>query len=420
MDIRDYASMIDAIGTQEEKAKKPSAPKAKPTIEVEYSDMVDFILVRKTKNTKKLLMVMPSKGKVCISDGRMAEEITDKTLSEFFAGNTDLDIAVVPTVYMAGTRGSTKEKVNKIRALIEKQCVGILKYGVLTEIPELSQYRNRWNWRGRDWELIQMYENETQFALRMMQRENMKMHSDKFFNMMSVIMSIKNACGVDNARYFIECMINSRVEIGNFGSRVNDIFDPRYKLNPRRTIEYLCYELPEQGILSLDDGYRGVVGDYVDYLNMEYSMYNEVRDKYPHYLKTQHDISQMKYRLVKDEITERNFGKCVEQYKNLMYKGDKYTITIPERPADLVEEGRRLCHCVASYAERVANGNTMIVFCRKNSNVDDPYCTIEVRNGQIVQARCLQNEKPNKETIDFIRKWAKAKSLQHNFRDEAA
>ena len=412
MDIRDYASMIDNINT-EEKVKKPSAPKAKPTIEVEYADMVDFILVRKTKNTKKLLMVMPSKGKVCISDGRTAEEITDKTLSEFFAGNTDLDIAVVPTVYMAGTRGSTKEKVNKIRALIEKQCIGILKYCVLTEIPELFRWRNRYNWRGHDWELIQMYENETQFALRMMQRENMKMHSDKFFNMMSVIMSIKNSCGVDNARYFIECMINSRVEIGDFGGRVKDIFDPRYKLNPRRTIEYLCYELPEQGILSLDDGYRGVIGDYVDYLNMEYQMYNEVRDKYPHYLKTQHDISQMKYRLVKDEITERNFGKCAEQYKNLMYKGDKYTITIPERPADLVEEGRRLCHCVASYAERVANGNTMIVFCRRNSNIDDPYCTIEVRNGCVMQARCLQNSAPDKETKEFIAKWAKKKELEY-------
>lgn len=420
MDIRDYASMIDAIGTQEEKAKKPSAPKAKPTIEVEYADMVDFILVRKTKNTKRLLMVMPSKGKVCVSDGRTAEEVTDKTLSEFFAGNTDLDIAVVQTVYMAGTRGSTKEKVNKIRALIEKQCVGILKYGVLTEIPELSHYRNRWNWNGYDWELIQTYETEMQFALRMMQKENMKMYSNKFFRMMSAINCINKLCGVDNARYFIECMINSRIEIGDVGDKFQRIFNPIYKLNPRRTIEYLCYELPEQGILSLDGGYHGMLSDYADYLTMEYQMYDEVRDKYPHYLKTQHDISAMKYMLVQNEITERNFGKCAEQYRNLVYKDDKYTIAIPERPADLVEEGRRLCHCVASYAERVANGETMIVFCRRNSNVDDPYCTIEVRDGQILQARCLQNAKPSEETIDFIRKWAKAKSLQHNFREEVA
>ena len=420
MDIRDYASMIDAINTQEEKAKKPSAPKAKPTIEVEYADMVDFILARKTKNTKRLLMVMPSKGKVCISDGRTAEEVTDKTLSEFFAGNINLDIAVVPTVYMAGTIGSIKENVNKIRALIDRQCVGILKYGVLTEIPELSYYRNRYNWKGYDWELIQAYETEMQFALRMMQKENMKMGSDKFFKMMSAIYYINKLCGVDNARYFIESMVNSRIEIGEIGDKFQRIFNPIYKLNPRRTIEYLCYELPEQGILYLDGGYLSILGEYADYLSMEYQMYGEVRDKYPHYLKTQHDIAAMKYRLVRDEIKERDFGKCAEQYKNLVYKDDKYTIAIPERPADLVEEGRRLCHCVASYAERVANGETMIVFCRKNSNVDDPYCTIEVCNGQIVQARCLQNAKPSEETIDFIRKWAKAKSLRHNFEEEVA
>ena len=75
MDIRDYASMIDAIGTQEEKAKKPSAPKAKPTIEVEYADMVDFILARKTKNTKRLWMVMPSKGNPLV----YAEKIVDES-----------------------------------------------------------------------------------------------------------------------------------------------------------------------------------------------------------------------------------------------------------------------------------------------------------------------------------------------------
>lgn len=419
MDIRDYASMIDAIGTQK-KEKKPSAPKAKPTIEVEYSDMVDFILARKTKNTKRLLMVMPSKGKVCISDGRTAKEITDKALSEFFAGNTDVEINIPHTVYMTGTHVSTKEKVVKVRALIDKQCAGILKYGVLTHIPELSEYRNRYNWRGHDWELIKTYETEMQFALRMMQKENMKMNSDKFFKMMSAINYINKLCGVDNARYFIESMINSRIEIGDVGDTFKRIFNPIYKLNPRRTIEYLCYDWPEQGILSLNGGYNGMLGEYADYLSMEYQMYDEVRDKYPHYLKTQHDISAMKYMLVQNEITERNFGKCAEQYRNLVYKDDTYTIAIPERPADLVEEGRRLCHCVASYAERVANGETMIVFCRKNSNVDDPYCTIEVRNGQIVQARCLQNEKPSNETIDFIRKWAKAKSLQHNFIEEAA
>ena len=412
MDIRDYASMVDAIGTPEAKEKAAAKQRIKPTIEVEYSDMVDFILAKKTKNTKKLLMVMPSKGKVCVSNGRTAQEATDEMISSFFSGNTDLRLAVPETVYMTEGSDSLKDRVNKIRCFIKSGCANILKYGVLTNIPKLSP-RGYHSYNNLDADFLLSCENEMQFALRMMQREKLKMGSMKFYDFMRFMMKIKEICGTDIARYAIKSSIDSRIRVEYCGSLISEILNSKYRLNPRKLIEYLFYWLPEQGIMEIGTGYRSSLTEYRDYLSMEYSMYGEVRDKYPRYLKTQHDITMMKYQLVKDTLMEKQFTNAVKKYADLAYTNGKYTISIPEKPADLVEEGRRLCHCVVSYVNRVANENTMIVFCRMNSAVDDPYCTIEVCNGHVVQARCLQNAKPNDETLQFIESWAKKKKLEY-------
>ena len=404
MDIRDYANLADSIGTKEN-------VKRVPVISVEYADTVDFVLSKKTKNTKKLLMVMPSKGVVAISDGNYTEEVTDKLLSDFFAGQQDLNLTVSPTVYMLSASG-LKDAINKIRNLKYNECISILKFGILNDIPEVVTYNSYW---GHDipTTFVQNVMENMQPEIMKMRKENVVFSPTAFKNMFSTAMEIKKIFGLDIARYFLDCAIKSKITVSDCGNAIKEIFRPEYMLDPRRTIEYLCFEFPKQGILELSNGYNSSMSDYKDYLSMEFQMYRKVKEKYPKHLKTDHDITQMKFKLVEDKILERNFNDAASKYKDLAYSGDNYTIIIPERPADLVEEGRRLCHCVASYAKSVASGETMIVFCRRNSDLDNPHCTVEVKDGDVVQARCLHNHCPDDDTLKFIKTWAEKKNLNY-------
>lgn len=80
---------------------------------------------------------------------------------------------------------------------------------------------------------------------------------------------------------------------------------------------------------------------------------------------------------------------------------------------ELKNEGKQLRHCVASYAEKVASGNTDIFFIRKVKSPDKPYFTLELdeKNVRVVQNRGKANcgrtpevEAFEAEWIEFVRK----------------
>lgn len=75
-------------------------------------------------------------------------------------------------------------------------------------------------------------------------------------------------------------------------------------------------------------------------------------------------------------------------------------------------EADELKHCVRSYIGQVANGKTLIVFCRDVKDVEKPLVTIEVRNGYITQAYGIHDTKPDDDVLDFIRKWSRKRDLK--------
>ena len=66
-------------------------------------------------------------------------------------------------------------------------------------------------------------------------------------------------------------------------------------------------------------------------------------------------------------------------------------LSIPKNGADLVNEGEKLHHCVATYTDKVLNGSTMILFIRKKNQKKKPFYTMEWKNNHIVQCRGLKN-----------------------------
>ena len=208
---------------------------------------------------------------------------------------------------------------------------------------------------------------------------------------------------------FVDAVYKKRTNYGGYWD--NNFFSFIYMYNhpnPLKLIEYLLFECyVSQGL-----DYYGAFMQYRDYYRMctdlEYTRF----DRYPRYLKTYHDIVAKNYKAVQDDIVNKKFSKVTSMYKNWeMDLGKKYTIVVPDEPKDLVYEGNRLNHCVASYVSRVAEGGTRILFLREKEEKDEPLVTIEVRGDQIVQVRGQSNRLPTKEEKEAVALFAKKKEL---------
>lgn len=105
----------------------------------------------------------------------------------------------------------------------------------------------------------------------------------------------------------------------------------------------------------------------------------------------------------KQEIENKELAKRNKQLQKLCYEDKQLglKIVIPKNVQDIVNEGKRLNHCVGGYATRHVNGELNIVFLRPLRKSDVPYYTIEVsKEGNIIQCRGYRNnrhfEKPKK------------------------
>jgi len=77
----------------------------------------------------------------------------------------------------------------------------------------------------------------------------------------------------------------------------------------------------------------------------------------------------------KDKIFEVNQLK-----KDLTFTYGEFTVVIPTKTMDLVEEGEKMHHCVGNgtYAQGVINGIYNIVFIRRKDDVNTPYITAQI------------------------------------------
>lgn len=171
----------------------------------------------------------------------------------------------------------------------------------------------------------------------------------------------------------------------------------------------------QQGIMRPSDALT-LLRDYAKMAtNMEIPY-----DRFPKSLKKEHDVTAMNYKVVENEMKNKEFKQAIGLYESLAYttKKDLYEIILPTSASDLVKEGSALNHCIASYVDNVIAGSCQIVFLRWKEDIDKPFISIEIRDGNIRQARGQSNRSITKEGYedphDFFVKWAKNNDLQIN------
>lgn len=68
-----------------------------------------------------------------------------------------------------------------------------------------------------------------------------------------------------------------------------------------------------------------------------------------------------------------------------LIKGKGLILRVPRDAQEIKNEGAALHHCVGTYVDRVAKGQTHIFFVRREEEPDTPYFTMEYNNGRVIQ-----------------------------------
>lgn len=127
---------------------------------------------------------------------------------------------------------------------------------------------------------------------------------------------------------------------------------------------------------------------------------------YPNDFQSTHEELAKRIRFENEkELREKAERRRAEAEKLIMEK-DGYVIMPLLMPEELRQEGKKMHHCVGSYAERVATGKCLIFSVRKE-DVEQPLATIEIQEKEVKQVRAARNKKPSEDVSTFVRKWEK-------------
>lgn len=191
-----------------------------------------------------------------------------------------------------------------------------------------------------------------------------------------------------------------------------------------------------------DDNYVFTVASLVNYLN-RLDMYEAITDTealpllndYLHMcsslkihpridgdsLKREHDIAarlcrEQRNQIMANKMKERaeKEKKEIEEGNSKLGKAEYHENTFFVRPItdyeDLLDEAKQQCNCVASYADRIARGQSRIFTMRESAHPEKSLITIELSpDCKTIRQKYLAHNIPirNKAQSDFIARWHK-------------
>ncbi len=124
-------------------------------------------------------------------------------------------------------------------------------------------------------------------------------------------------------------------------------------------------------------------------------------------------LDELKYRIAelerkereeKQRIERRHMASVFAQMPKMMYDLGDYIIRHPNDIKELETEGRVLHHCVSSYLPRIVNDESEVLLLRKKENPEEPFFTIEVQKGKLIQCRTMKNQ-TDPEIEDLVSSW---------------
>ena len=156
------------------------------------------------------------------------------------------------------------------------------------------------------------------------------------------------------------------------------------------------------------------IGDYFDYIGWMEEMGCDMRNEFnlfPRDFRKAHYDKSKEYTGFKDKQAkedEKRFKKLLKQLREktadvdaMNLRAEGMFIRLPKELDELKKEGETLHHCVGTYRDKVARGDTMIFFIRLEAEPDRPYYTLEWK-GRVIQCRGFKNCDMTPEVKAFV------------------
>ena len=146
--------------------------------------------------------------------------------------------------------------------------------------------------------------------------------------------------------------------------------------------------------------------DYIGFcIELGYDI-NNLHTRFPQNLKEAHDREMMNVKIAKDVALEKSISdRYLEDLKLYYFSNGDYFIRPPKSWQELCKEGSSLNHCVGTYAKKVGEKETTILFIRKEESPETSFYTLEWKNEKILQCRGKSNCDKTAEIEKFIEDW---------------
>ncbi len=204
--------------------------------------------------------------------------------------------------------------------------------------------------------------------------------------------------------------------VHKYGSRIEPLIGTGADI--QKTMRYI-----EKQNKNLEDAgtYFNRVQYIVDYWNMLRKNGHYTTDTdilYPQNLVKSHNDEQRIMQIAATKELEKDFKKQYNKLKKYCFTCGGLSIHPAETEIEMIDEGRELHHCVATYAKRHASGQTAIFFIRHINEPDKPYFTLEFdfknmcvrqNSGLRHRARTPEVEKFEEKWVEFVKNTAGAK-----------
>lgn len=155
--------------------------------------------------------------------------------------------------------------------------------------------------------------------------------------------------------------------------------------------------------IELDD-----YGSYCDYVKWIVALNYDLKEwLFPKDFQQAHDRLMEIYYIEQDKSKNEQIA-LVADASDLDFHYNGLFIRPAMSATELRKEGTTLHHCVATYADRMARGETLIMFVRREKEPDTPFYTMEVKNNEIVQLRGSHNCAPTPEVAEFRAEFEKS------------
>lgn len=372
--------------------------------EVVLQNNTDFVVARKTKRNVRELVILISQNLFYFRDRNSGaiDTLSHQSIKNYLRDMGD-GIELKEVHWLKRLDKNAADRINTV--ITDDVLVDMCRHNVLDIQNDLPAHRAYW------------LENSKLY----MQLHKVFPRMDdnaKYKPGIAIAYAIHSQYGYNEAMYFANQLVQSGIQsiMGENYSRyhrsttVMDVIgETTYNLQLRRFIDYLLFDLYGQGITNIGDQ---LLREYKDYLEMQFSYYGKIVEKYPKYFKTMHDVLTLKFNNLKYAKECENFELRAAEVEDLAYEGRVYSIIIPKTPQDLVDEGIALSHCVKDYISRVAEGECHILFLRYSATPNESLVTLQLSGDCICQAQGESRRHITEEEERFLQRWARENKLR--------